>query len=106
MRVLLDESLPHDLVPPLVGHDVQTVQGRGWSGTKNGALLTLAEAEFDVFVTADRNIPHQQNLTAFDLRIIILAAPRNRIDDIRPLLPTLLQAIDAAKPREATWVGA
>jgi len=72
VRVLLDESLPHDLVPLLVGHDVQTVQ----------------------------------NLTAFDLRIIILAASRNRIDDIRPLLATLLQAIDAAKPREATWVGA
>jgi hypothetical protein len=66
VRVLLDESVPHDLVPLLVGHDVQTVQGRGWAGTKNGALLALAEPDFDVFLTADRNIPHQQNLAAFD----------------------------------------
>ena len=106
MRVLLDESLPHDLVPLLVGHQVETVQGRGWAGTRNGALLALAVAEFDAFVTADRNIPYQQNLAAVDLRVIVLAAPRNRIEDIRPLLPKLLEAIDAAKPREATLVGA
>lgn len=106
MRVLLDESLPHDLVPLLVGHDVQTVQGRGWAGSKNGTLLALAESEFDAFVTADRNIPYQQNLVLFDLRVIVLAASRNRIDDIQPLLPKLLQAIETAKPREATWVAA
>lgn len=105
MRVLLDESLPHDLVPLLVGHHVETVQGRGWAGTKNGALLALASADFDVFVTADRNLPYQQNLTAVDLCVVVLAAPRNRIEDIRPLLPKLLEAIAAAKPREATLVG-
>jgi hypothetical protein len=85
---------------------VETVQGRGWAGTKNGALLALAEPEFDVFLTADRNIPYQRNLAALDLRVIVLAAPRNRIEDIRSLLPELLQAIKTAKPREATWVAA
>jgi hypothetical protein len=104
VRVLLDESLPHDLVPLLTGHDVETVQGRGWAGRKNGALLAAAEPDFDVFLTADRNISYQQNLTAFDLRVVVLAAPRNRIEDIRPLLPKLLQAIGTARPREATWV--
>ena len=106
MRVLLDESLPRALVPLLVGHDVQTVQDRGWAGMKNGALLASAELDFDVFLTADRNVPHQQNLTGFNLRVVVLAAPRNRIEDIRPLLPKLLQAIETAKPREATWVAA
>ncbi len=105
MRVLLDESPPRELGPLLVGHDVETVQGRGWAGTKSGALLALAVAEFDAFVTADRNIPYQQNLAAVDLRVIVLAAPRNRIEDIRPLLPKLLEAIHTAKPREATLVG-
>lgn len=104
--MLLDESLPHDLVPELIGHEVHTVQGRGWAGTKNGALLALAEAEFDVLITGDRNLPHQQNLAAFDIRVIILAAPRNRLEEIRPLLPRLLKAIESAKPREAMWVAA
>ena len=104
MRVLLDESLPHELAPLLVGHDVETVQGRGWAGTKNGALLALAVPEFDVFVTADRNLPRQQYLPAFDIRIIVVAALRNRIADIRPPIPRLLDAIEIAKPKEATWV--
>lgn len=106
MRVLLDESLPHDMVPEIIGHEVHTVQGRGWAGTKNGALLALAVPEFDVFITGDRNLPYQQNLALFDIRVIILAAPRNRIEEIRPLLPRLLEAIESAKPREATWVAA
>lgn len=105
MRVLLDESLPHDLAPLLVGHVVETVQGRGWAGMKNGLLLAEAAEHFDVFLTADRNLPHQQNLARFDVRVIVLAAPRNRIDEIHPLLPRLLQAIDAARPGEATRVG-
>ena len=104
--MLLDESLPHDMVPEIVGHEVDTVQGRGWTGTKNGALLALAVPEFDVFITGDRNLPHQQNLALFHIRVVILAAPRNRIDEIRPLLPQLLEAIESAKPREATWVAA
>lgn len=73
MRVLLDESLPHDLAPLLVGHVVETVQGRGWAGMKNGLLLAEAAEHFDVFLTADRNLPHQQNLARFDVRVIVLA---------------------------------
>ena len=39
MRVLLDENVPHDLIPQLAGHDVSTVQGLGWAGIKNSKLL-------------------------------------------------------------------
>jgi hypothetical protein len=62
VRVLLDEQLPRQLVPYLVGHDVRTVQQESWAGFKNGALLTQAEAAlFSVFLTGDQNLEFQQN---------------------------------------------
>ena len=53
MRILLDESLPRDLAPLVVGHEAVTVQAIGWSSVKNGKLLALAATQFDVFLTAD-----------------------------------------------------
>ena len=63
MRIPLDEQLPHQLAPHLVGHDVRTVQQESWVGLKNRALLTRAEdAGFSVFVTGDQNLEFQQNI--------------------------------------------
>ena len=57
MRILLDEQLPHQLAPYVVGHDVRTVQQESWAGLKNGALLDAAEAAgFAVFLTGDQNL--------------------------------------------------
>jgi hypothetical protein len=67
VRVLLDENLPHDLAGALTGHSVSTVQGLGWAGTKNGALLIRAGGVCDVFITMDGNIEHQQDLAKFPL---------------------------------------
>lgn len=63
MRVLLDENVPHDLKANLVGHEVMTVQGLGWSGTLNGELLERASGAVDAFVTVDRKLEHQHDLT-------------------------------------------
>jgi hypothetical protein len=54
--------------------DVRTVADRGWVGISNGQLLALAAAEFDVFVTVDRNLPFQQHLPKFDIAVILLRA--------------------------------
>lgn len=62
MRILLDEDLPRRLAAILAGHEVSTVQRSGWTGIKNGKLLGLAAAEFDVFLTMDGNLEFQQNL--------------------------------------------
>ena len=63
MRVLLDEQLPRHLTRELRGHEVSTVQQKGWAGLKNGELLRrAADAGFEVFLTADRNLEFQQNL--------------------------------------------
>jgi hypothetical protein len=74
MRVLLDECLPRKLKRCIPGHAVQTVPEAGWAGIKNGALLRLAEATFDAFVTIDNNLPFQQNLASLNLAVIILDA--------------------------------
>lgn len=68
MRVLLDECLPRRLTRDLLGHDARTAPEMGWASKRNGELLTLATAEaFDVFLTADRNLSYQQDLSATTL---------------------------------------
>ena len=62
MRVLLDECVDRGLAALITGHDVKTVPEAGWASRKNGELLSLAQREFDAFVTVDGNLPSQQNL--------------------------------------------
>jgi hypothetical protein len=94
VRVLLDEQLPRHLARELRGHDVSTVQQKGWAGLKNGELLRRAgDAGFEVFVTADRNLEFQQNLSQTLLGVVFLIAPSNALEDLLPLVPGLLAAI-------------
>jgi predicted nuclease of predicted toxin-antitoxin system len=106
VRILLDESLPHDLAGELTSHDVRTVAGQGWAGLQNGELLRRARPAFDVFLTMDQNLPYQQNLRATALAVVLIRARSNRMADLRPLLPAVLDAIAAAKPGEVRRVGA
>ena len=106
MRVLLDESLPIDLAADLKGHDVVTVRGQGWAGMQNGELLRQARNAVDVFVTMDRNLPHQQNLTAIGMAVVLVLAKSNRLADLRPLVPRILDAIAQVQPGEVRSVGA
>ena len=62
MKVLLDECVDWRLLRGLPGHDVKTVKQLGWENVKNGELLRLVAAEFDVFITVDKDLPHQQNI--------------------------------------------
>ena len=97
MRLLLDESLPRRLAQHLADVEVDTVFDREWSGLKNGELLRAAEDDYDVFVTADQNLQYQQNLTGFGLGIVVLAARTNRLDDLTPLIPKLLEACSSVE---------
>jgi predicted nuclease of predicted toxin-antitoxin system len=94
MRVLLDEQLPVRLARHLSGHGVRTIRQQGWAGLKNGELLRLAaDAGFDAFVTADRNLQYQQNAAGLRLGVIVLKAPSIMIEDLLPLLPRLAAAL-------------
>jgi predicted nuclease of predicted toxin-antitoxin system len=106
MRILLDESLPHDLATMLLGHEVSTVRDEGWTSTKNGKLLALAATKFEVFLTADRNLEFQQNLATLPVAVVVLVARKNRIQDLAPLLPELSVLLAQLPPRSLRKVGA
>lgn len=94
MRVLLDECVPHQIRPLLVGHDAWTVRRMGWSGIKNGALLALMTAAgFEVLLTIDQNLRHQQNLAAAGVAVVIMDAPPNRLPNLIPLVPAVLTVL-------------
>jgi len=99
MRLLLDESVPRKLRFALAKHDVRTVVEMGWSGRKNGELLSLAAAEFDVFVTVDKNLPYQQNESALPIAVVVLDALSNELSSLLPLVPALERKLDALAPR-------
>jgi len=99
VRVLLDESLPRPFAALLSGHEVKTVAGVGWSGKENGELLRLAAERFDLLLTADRNLEHQQNLTTLPIAVVVLVAPTNRLESLAPLVPELLELSEARPSR-------
>lgn len=103
MRILLDESLPRPLVLP--EHEVRTVAAMGWAGIRNRELLQLAAREFDAFLTADQNLEHQHNLSALPIALVVLVAPANRIEYLRPLIPALLRTLETLAPRQLVRVG-
>jgi hypothetical protein len=77
----------------------------GWKGIRNSALLHLAAGDFDAFLTADQNLEHQQNLGALPIAVVVLVAPTNRIESLRPLIPALLRTFETLVPRQFVHVG-
>ena len=104
MKVLLDECVDSRLASHITAVDVSTVAAEGWGGITNGKLLALAESEFDVFRTVDRNLSFQQRLPKFDIAVILLAARTNRVADLVMLLPELLKAIPTAAKGTVTTI--
>ena len=98
MRILIDESLPHHLLHMLQEYEVYTVQYMGWGGVKNGRLLALAEIEFDVFLTADKNLRYQQKLDGRHLAIIVF--PSNKLSTVKGLKTSLLLALAKIQPSQ------
>lgn len=104
MRLLLDESVPAKLKRHLPGHSVRTAVEMGWSGIKNGQLLALAGSEFDAFVTVDKNLPYQQNLSTLPVAVVVLDSFSNELHVLLRLLPSLEQELVRLKPRSYVLV--
>lgn len=103
MRVLFDQGTPFPLRKSLTQYEVSTAYERGWSTLKNGDLLDAAEREgFEVFVTADKNLKHQQNLGGRHIAILVLTStswPR-----IQREVSAVIRAITEASPGSYTEV--
>jgi len=96
--------LPKKLKAHIVADLVRTVPEAGWAGKQNGELLRLAEQDFDVILTNDQNIEHQQVISRFDLAFIVLVAPTNDIVDLLPLMPELARTLPTIEPGTIEYV--
>lgn len=97
MRVLFDNGTPRGVAAALIGHVVEEARSRGWDTLKNGELLNAAEAAgFEVFITTDRNIKHQQNLIGRRIAIVILSKGRWKL--IKLKLAEIQLAVSTASP--------
>jgi PIN like domain len=95
MKIIIDECVPSIVKRELPALSIVTVQEMGWAGVKNGELLKLVAAEFDVFITSDKNLRYQQNLTTFDIAIILL--PSNQVPVVKELLGQIETAMKSIK---------
>lgn len=98
MRVLFDQGAPVPLRHELTGHEVKTAFEMGWASLANGELLRAADAEFDVLITTDKNLRHQQNLDG--LRVAILVLPTTNWPEIQRNAARVLHALAAVQPGE------
>jgi hypothetical protein len=102
VRILFDQGTPVPLRRALAGHDVSTAYELGWSTWKNGDLIAAADASFDVLITTDKNIRHQQNLVRRRLAVVIL--PTTSWPRIRAHLKDVLATIERAVPGQCLEV--
>ena len=106
MRVLLDQCVPEPLRTRFPAHDVRTARFMGWAGQRNGALLALMAADgFQVLLTVDRGLRHQQNLAAAGVAVILMTAPRNTLAYLLPLVPAVEAALATLRPGDVVEVG-
>ena len=98
MRVLLDECVHAGLKKALPRHKILTVSDMGWNGITNGRLLQLISGQFNLFITVDTKMPHQQNLNGLPFAIFFLAIANNNFSSYTPLLPLLEMNIPSALP--------
>lgn len=97
MRILFDQGTPIAIRFYLKGHIVRTAREEGWSSLSNGDLLLVAEdAGFEVLLTTDTNLPHQQDLKTRKLGFVVLS--RNRWKSIKPNLHSIVAAVIGAQP--------
>lgn len=103
MKVLLDEMVPADVAGPLPDHEVVTVQRAGYKGLKNGELLRRAAiAGYDVLLTADRNLPAQQNIAAAAIAVVLVRG--NKTSEVAAQADKVSLAIAGAKLGTVTRV--
>lgn len=105
MNVLLDHCVPKPFGRLLVGHEFRTTFQMGWQKLANGVLLAKAAEQFELFITVDQNVQHQQNLTNLPLAVILLVAPNNQIETLRPLVPEVLRVLGSNITRSMYRIG-
>lgn len=94
MKILLDENidprLKSHINSPNITINTFSVKDMLWLGMKNGELLSRAvENEFEIIISADKQIRFQQNLTKYKINIILLRLPKNNFPNQVSKIPDL-----------------
>jgi hypothetical protein len=97
---LLDACVPRQLARELRGHEVRSVVEMGWGDLDDGPLLDAVASHCDALVTVDKSLPKQQSLSRRPFAVVVLRARRNRLTDLVPLVPRLLEALPEMEPGE------
>lgn len=103
-RVLFDENMPRKLRRALPEFAIRTAQEEGWAGLENGNLLRHAVATFDVLLTADQRMQFQQNVSQFDIAVVVIQTYDTTLPNLQKLLPALRRGIEDAPPGRVTIV--
>ena len=98
MKILFDQGTPAPLRHELAGHTVRTTYEMGWADKSNGELLALAELDFELLITTDKNLKYQQNLKGRSLAILVL--PTTRWPVLRGRAAEVLAAVNSITPGE------
>lgn len=99
MRIVLDECRPAKLARTFSGHEVTTVSALGWSGIRNGELLTKLEQEgYELLVTVDKNLRYQQKIEGRSLAVLVLDSQRNTLTALIPHVQRVLAELATMSP--------
>ncbi|GAA4470944.1 hypothetical protein GCM10023189_60590 [Nibrella saemangeumensis] len=105
MKLLLDENLPKQLKNDLPNHEVYHVSDKHWNSKKNGELLQAMLADgFDVLLTFDKNLQHQQNFEKYPIIVFVLIAPKNQHQYLQPLMQQVNQLLQHPLKHGATII--
>jgi len=97
MRTLFDNGTPRGLATFLTSHSVEEARQHRWEELINGDLIEAAEiAGFEVLVTTDKNLRHQQNLK--DRKIALVVLGNSQWPMVKLVAASIVAAVDAAKP--------
>ncbi len=104
MKILLDECLPLDFRHHLPGHEVHTADWAGLKGLKNGRLLQQAESNgYDVLLTVDQGVPHQQNFSQRRISVLVVRTRTNQMEDLLPAVGAILLALLNIQPGQVAF---
>ena len=98
MRLLLDENIGIEVQKMLFEYETKRLRDMGWLGKKNGELMKLiSENNFDIFISTDKNLPYQQNLSKLTYGLWILDTPRNDVNTLKLFVPLIIYEIEKMK---------
>jgi predicted nuclease of predicted toxin-antitoxin system len=106
MKILLDECVTRKLKRHLTEFEIAAVVEMNWSGLKNGKLLSVAAAdEFDILLTIDKNLEHQQNMNNYKIAVVVFDVEKSKIDFLLERLPQFRERVGEFEKGKVYLIG-